>query len=774
MKIFLSYGHDSNVPLIKKIKEYLSKDDNGKLRHDVWIDTSEIKAGKNWRNCITEGIMSSDVVLAGLSKHSTRNPGVCRDEINISIGVKGGNIKTILLEPVDVVAPPAMLSHIQWLDMSDWKEHINEGFDSIYFQKKFREIVELVETPENERFNGEITKLKEVFEPISSIGRIKSLTQKEMYGRKWLYDKIREWDKIPEQRIFWIMAGPGFGKSMFAANLHLQYNAHIPAVQFVEWGKPDHSNPCCILKNLAFQLAVRFPEYRKFVLQLPEVVDNKLCNKNEHELFDLLFCESTWLKIDGSLENIWILIDALDEANDEYDNKIAQTLARHINRMPHWIRFIITSRNDSKVRLPLQQYNPQVLDLDRFITNKNKEDMIEFLKGELSDFSPTVEQCLKIVEKSEGVFLYLQLTTEELNIGLYSLDKLEDLPNGINDYYYNLFTRIFQKNHQFYQEQVVPVLQIILSSTQAMDVQLLQFCSDLESETNFYKVLDSLEHILRIQEGRYVFFHNSIQNWLTDHSKSGQFFISKNDGKRKISCKFVDWLGAGNAALDKSWENYKYGFEDCLQYNITLPYRIPKERAIILLTTTCPSGSYGLGGILRFYDECMTSIHLYIDRLLEQHNDDFLLSFFISLFEATKDLYIEIGIVSKVTRAFGYSEVPINREAIWKAVKYSAFIGAMGKHIANSTILCPYKTYAIITQIIAVLAFYDRRVGEIHSGSLSDLGDFTAYELDEVVSLLKQNKTSSVSERVHYDDGELYTNALVQLNPSLYPNHMNY
>ena len=54
MKIFLSYGHDSNVPLIKKIKEYLSKDDNGKLRHDVWIDTSEIKAGKNWRNCITE------------------------------------------------------------------------------------------------------------------------------------------------------------------------------------------------------------------------------------------------------------------------------------------------------------------------------------------------------------------------------------------------------------------------------------------------------------------------------------------------------------------------------------------------------------------------------------------------------------------------------------------------------------------------------------------------------------------------------------------------
>lgn len=39
MKIFLSYGHDSNEPLIEKIKEYLSKDADGILKHEVWIDT---------------------------------------------------------------------------------------------------------------------------------------------------------------------------------------------------------------------------------------------------------------------------------------------------------------------------------------------------------------------------------------------------------------------------------------------------------------------------------------------------------------------------------------------------------------------------------------------------------------------------------------------------------------------------------------------------------------------------------------------------------------
>ena len=171
MKIFLSYGHDSNAPLIEKIKEYLSKDADGNLKHEVWIDTSEIKAGKDWREKITKGVLESDVVLAGLSEHSTRIPGVCRDEISISIGVKGGNIRTILLEPSDTVAPPAMISHIQWLDMSDWSGHEKEGFESAYFQEKFQQIAEMIETPENERFNGEITKLKEALEPISSISR---------------------------------------------------------------------------------------------------------------------------------------------------------------------------------------------------------------------------------------------------------------------------------------------------------------------------------------------------------------------------------------------------------------------------------------------------------------------------------------------------------------------------------------------------------------------------------------------------------------------------
>lgn len=120
LRIFLSYGHDSNEELVRRIKADLEK-----RGHDVWFDKSEIKFGDDWRHSITDGILKSNRVLSFLSKHSTRDPAVCRDEIAIAIGVKGGNIQTILVESEQEVQPPVNIGHIQWLDMHDWRARMN-------------------------------------------------------------------------------------------------------------------------------------------------------------------------------------------------------------------------------------------------------------------------------------------------------------------------------------------------------------------------------------------------------------------------------------------------------------------------------------------------------------------------------------------------------------------------------------------------------------------------------------------------------------------------
>ena len=106
LRIFLSYGHDGNAELVGRIKADLEK-----RKHDVWFDKTEIKFGDDWRRSITEGIASSHKVVSFLSKHSTRDPGVCLDEIGIAIGVKEGNILTILVESEQDVKPPPGVGH---------------------------------------------------------------------------------------------------------------------------------------------------------------------------------------------------------------------------------------------------------------------------------------------------------------------------------------------------------------------------------------------------------------------------------------------------------------------------------------------------------------------------------------------------------------------------------------------------------------------------------------------------------------------------------------
>jgi hypothetical protein len=115
MRVFVSYGHDKNTPLVGRIANDITA-----RGHSVWLDSDAIKFGQNWRRKIVDGLVDTDWTLAFLSRHSTRDPGVCLEEWSIVLNVRAGNLATILVEPESEVYPPVSLSHIQWLDMSEW------------------------------------------------------------------------------------------------------------------------------------------------------------------------------------------------------------------------------------------------------------------------------------------------------------------------------------------------------------------------------------------------------------------------------------------------------------------------------------------------------------------------------------------------------------------------------------------------------------------------------------------------------------------------------
>ena len=237
LRIFLSYGHDAKEELVRRIKADLEK-----RGHDVWFDKNEIKFGDEWRRSITDGILKSHGVLSFLSKHSTRDPGVCRDEIAIAIGVKGGNIQTLLVESEQDVQPPANIGRIQWLNMHDWQERraAGETVWEQWYQAKLAEIVRVVESDESRRFAGEIETLNGHLKPIKSEARICQLLSIGFYGRQWLFEAVEQWRTAPQggpcgtHRLFWIMGAPGVGKSAFAAQLTHTRGDTVIAAQFCE------------------------------------------------------------------------------------------------------------------------------------------------------------------------------------------------------------------------------------------------------------------------------------------------------------------------------------------------------------------------------------------------------------------------------------------------------------------------------------------------------------------------------------------------------------
>ncbi len=67
LRLFLSYGRRDAAGLANRLRIDLEK-----LGYEVWQDTREIRAGREWEEQIVDGLRSTQVVIALLSPHAVR------------------------------------------------------------------------------------------------------------------------------------------------------------------------------------------------------------------------------------------------------------------------------------------------------------------------------------------------------------------------------------------------------------------------------------------------------------------------------------------------------------------------------------------------------------------------------------------------------------------------------------------------------------------------------------------------------------------------------
>ena len=598
-KVFLSYGHDpESSELANRLYNSLKADG-----YAPWMDKPPdgqggIDFNQDWRERIYSEIKDRSHMIALLSSHSTRKPGVCREEIALAIGPLNTRIYTVLVQPAEEVTPPLIVSRRQWLDMSTWRAEMKKGpenFD-LWYQERYEEILRVLQG--NASFSGDMEDLERWLQPNKQFSnRIEA--EHGFTGREWLLAGIGESSrpsrvgdndpyttavKTKEERpqigvierwamstdenqpILWLCAPPGWGKSAVTARLAHAGSARVLAVHFCRYNEWLTRDAREVIRSIAYQMATQLPVYRYALLGLMKVKGGlPLTDYSVSDLFHNLIKEPVLgASLDGgriSEGRLLIVIDALDECIDENgQSELLDLLSREFESLPNWIGLVITSRPESAVIERFQKFG--VFSLKAF-SEENQRDLSVSLRewlekriqrGELEQYKAD-GMFHRLLQACQGNFQYLQTLKEAIDRGIWQGDE-SHLPSGFADLYRQWFERQFPTAADF-DANARPLLEWMGSVREPLTKGLLeQLEPDLRRRKHSRTKLGAM--LVADSEDRLHFFHKSLAEWFRDERQtSAKWIIDTCAGHSALAATMAkQWVadqGSGAGRYFRNW-----------------------------------------------------------------------------------------------------------------------------------------------------------------------------------------------------------------------------
>ena len=366
----------------------------------------------------------------------------------------------------------------------------------------------------------------------------------------WLTDGL-------DRRIFWLNGLAGTGKSTIAQTFAESCFAggKLGASFFCSRDFVDRSNLQIIFPTLAFQLAYKYPPFRKELLPvlraIPDVGQQSLCSQME-KLIVGPFKTAPILTL--------IVIDALDECKDEEPaSTILSVLSRYVDDIPN-VKFFITGRPEPQIRsgFRLKSIRPitEVLKLHNVERTLVDGDIGLYFRVRLTEISEARSDCdfreewpsphdiNLLCKKAAGLFIYASTVikfvasrhyfpTERLNL-ITSLPQstIHEGRSEIDPLYAQVLEQAFagvDPNEQLLYSHFKTVLGAVVLAFNPLSVRGL---SDLLGMPNIYTTLHSLHSLLLVpdpgrREDPIRIFHKSFPDFLTDSERCGDkwFFV---------------------------------------------------------------------------------------------------------------------------------------------------------------------------------------------------------------------------------------------------------
>ena len=386
--------------------------------------------------------------------------------------------------------------------------------------------------------------------------------------RKDVLSQLDHWlNDGQDKRVFWLNGLAGTGKSTIAHTFaEMSFaDGKLGASFFCSRDFDSRSNLRSIFPTLAFQLAHRYPRFRRELLPVlaenPDVGRETLCSQMEK----LIVGPFRAMEIPTL-----IIVDALDECRDkEPASALLSVLSRYVDKIP-LAKFFITGRPEPRIRsgfrLESLQSHTNVLKLHEVEPSSVDSDIRLFLKMQFVEIAKTRSDCNLmegwpgphnidiLCKKAAGFFIYASTVVKFISSPHHppdeSLDLIVSLPqdtshegkSGIDLLYTQVLEQAFHGvgSHGNTYSRFRSVVGTVVLIFHPLSINTLsdllrnhgtpsRISSSLRTLHSVLLVPDSTEDPVRI-------FHKSLPDFLTDPERciNHQFFINPSTHHKEI------------------------------------------------------------------------------------------------------------------------------------------------------------------------------------------------------------------------------------------------
>ena len=442
----------------------------------------------------------------------------------VALGIPSSEIDELKEEPLS----PEEDGYICQLE--EWKKEEDKLIEiTLDTNVVVKEILQIVRKSES-RDVSDIDKLAKC----DFKGRIRELSASFHEGsRTWLFESLGSWFTDPDSKVMILTAGPGIGKSVFAANVCeiYQKSGKLAACHFCKFNNSDYRNPHTLLQSLASHMCDNVEGFKD---KLADQLRRSHCKETLSDAFRVLLNDP--LHALESRDPMLIVIDAMDESLMEGKSEMLELISEEFPHLPKWIKVLITSRPELPVQKKLSHLNPlEITPGDQ----ENKFDIYRYLNSCLSCTGASKWVLSSVVEKCQGSFLYayyVQLELRELK--LLTVESLSSfVPEGIAGFYEKQFRRL-KTLFGSLKLEIAAFTNVLSAAETPLPLGLLEECMGL-SETSDVElrntICEMMSSILPVYDDYLTVYHKSLVDWLkSDGYRKHAFTADTEDGVKRL------------------------------------------------------------------------------------------------------------------------------------------------------------------------------------------------------------------------------------------------